>query len=98
MPHDIRIWPTGLATLAGRRVRLLGYSRRAGQSGGTALLTRCGSRVCIAAFDYNGGLGGTRSNPRRPRTSRSLRSAQISTGRHGGGWRCAHQSIVVIFA
>jgi hypothetical protein len=33
-------WPEGLAALAGWRVRSLGYSCRAGRSGGTALLTR----------------------------------------------------------
>jgi hypothetical protein len=37
-------WPTGLAALMGRRVRSLGYSGRAGQSGGTALLTHSSSR------------------------------------------------------
>jgi hypothetical protein len=41
---------TGLAALAGRRVRSLGYSCRAGQSGGTVLLTRSGVRGPVAPW------------------------------------------------
>jgi hypothetical protein len=39
------------AVFLGRRVRSPGYFCRAGQSGGTTLLTRCGHRLCIAAFE-----------------------------------------------
>src|ERR1700676_5038681 len=39
---DLVLWPKGLAAMAGRRVRSLGYSCRTGQSAGTTLLTRFG--------------------------------------------------------
>jgi len=51
-------WPTGLAALAGRRVRSLGLSRRAGYIVGSTRLTPSRHWLCIAAFETKVDLGG----------------------------------------
>src|SRR5260221_14010768 len=48
--RDFVPWPEGLAALVGRRVRSLGYSCRADQSGGTVLLTHLGHRHAGSAI------------------------------------------------